>query len=245
MQNFGLIPLHRIPFVLDIEGLIGSGKTTLIEKCLVPFFESKGLSVTVIREPVDQWGELLPLFYKDPAKYAYLFQTMAFHDRVRESQDKWGEYSDTTDIFITERGALSDTLFVKSLHEQKLMSDVEVKCYMKWWNLWSDVIPFKPDLFVYLSPSMDTIMDRVKKRSRPGEEGISLDYQLILKKYHDDLFDSNSKEHIIVHKIDSDVDFGKEFGSIESDDITNELNKLYKQICIVNASRSYCGAQNF
>lgn len=251
------------PFVLEIDGLIGSGKTTLINKCLVPYFESKGLRVTIVKEPVDEWKELLPLFYADPTKYAYLFQTVAFHDRVRECQDKWKNYSETSDIFITERGMLSDMIFVKTLHEQGHINDVELKCYMKWWKLWGELIPFKPDLFIYLSPSMETIMKRVKKRSRPGEEHVSEEYQTMLKKYHDEIFDVDYFMDTPVHKIESDIDFEEHiynspvFKKIKQDvdvngtdiinafddrkkDIDNatfisiELSLIYKKICEIN-----------
>jgi deoxyadenosine/deoxycytidine kinase len=140
--------MQKLSLVIDIEGLIGAGKSSIISECLVPLLTQKGYKVTVIPEPVDQWEEILPLFYENPSRWGYHFQTMAFHDRVRESQKAWKEHHDTTDIFITERGVISDKIFMNTLHEQGHVSDMEMNHYLKWWNLWEEVIHL--DQFIYL-----------------------------------------------------------------------------------------------
>src|SRR5437868_4560414 len=107
----------KSPFILDIEGIISAGKTTLIEECIIPVLVERGWRVKLIKEPVDEWMDILPLFYEDTKRWAYHFQTVAFHSRLRESDRMWQEYKDTTDIFITERSVISDTLFMKTLHQ--------------------------------------------------------------------------------------------------------------------------------
>lgn len=221
------------PFIIDVEGLIGSGKSTLIETCLVPLLTGYGWRVTVIKEPVDEWGEILPRFYKDPQRWGYHFQTKAFHDRVRESQKMWRKFSDSTDIFITERGVLSDTLFVKTLHDQGHIDDLEFKNYNQWWSMWEEVMPFQPDLFVYLTPSMDETMRRVRMRNRPGEEGVQESYQQLLKEKHEDAFGSGSAQisdgfYIPVHRISTDADFKTDFKVKE--EIVSVLDQKIKAI---------------
>lgn len=185
---------YSSPFVLVVEGLIGSGKSSIIEHCLVPILTQRGWKVTVIKEPVCQWGEILPLFYADPQRWGYTFQTIAFHDRVREMINVWDKHvrdglvNQPGHIFIAERSPLSDTIFVNTLYQQGQFSDMEYQYYYKWWNMWNQVVPFIPDLFIYLSPSMPEIMRRVRMRARPGEETIGEDYQQLLKKFHDELF---------------------------------------------------------
>lgn len=200
------------PFVICVEGLIGSGKSTLINDVITPILTSKGWRVTVIREPVDKWTEILPRFYSDPKRWAYHFQTKAFHDRVRESIKRWSKYKDTTDIFICERSVFSDTIFMKTLREQGNIDDMEWDHYVEWWIMWENVMPFTPDMFVYLSPSINEVMKRVKIRNRDGEEGVSQEYQELLQQKHDDHFNDNYAElpegrYIPVHKIETDLDF--------------------------------------
>ena len=196
-----------MPIVIVIEGLIGAGKSSLIEECLQPQLNKKGYTVTIIKEPVDKWKEILPKFYEDPGRWAYHFQTKAFHDRVKECIDMWEKHSKTTDIFICERSVMSDTIFMETLYEQKHITDMEWNHYMEWWNLWERIVPFKPDLFVYLDPSIEEVMSRVKNRNRKGEEGIGLDYQLLLKSKHDKMFleeNNNIKCKILHFPINSD-----------------------------------------
>lgn len=200
------------PFVLDVEGLIGAGKSTLIEQGLVPMLMAKGWRVTVIREPVDRWNEILPLFYQDPKRWGYHFQTKAFHDRVHESIEKWERYRDRTDIFIAERGVVSDSIFMDALHEQQLVTDMEHAHYRQWWALWERVMPFEPDLFVYLTPSMDEVMRRVQARCRPGEEGVSRGYQELLARKHDDCFGGaharlSDAHYVPVYRLATDSNF--------------------------------------
>ena len=88
-----------------IEGNIGSGKTTLINKL------REKEKYEVIEEPVNQWlsikgdsnKNLLGLFYEDPQRYAYLFQTMVFKTRL-QSLDKPQE----KDIRFSERSIWTD-----------------------------------------------------------------------------------------------------------------------------------------
>lgn len=186
------------PIVISIEGIISAGKTCLIEECLIPLWTKQGIRVTLIKEPVDKWNEILPLFCEDPSRWGYHFQTKAFHDRVKESRVMWNKYKDVTDIFLTERSPLSDPLFIDTLEEQNLITRMEKEHYQEWYGLWSEVMPFIPNLFIYLTPTVDEAMKRKALRNRPGEEKITPEYQEILKKHHDNKFNGkvihNNKE---------------------------------------------------
>jgi len=186
--------------------------TTLIEEGIIPTMMKKGWRVTLIKEPVDNWNEILPRFYKDPKRWGYHFQTKAFHDRVKESKNKWNQYKDHTDVFICERGFLSDTLFMKTLYEFGHVDDLEMKHYREWWSMWEEIVPFRPDMFIYLQPSIEEIMKRVRLRNRDGEEGVSQQYQEVLKLKHDEIFGGEQVEileshYIPVYHIKTDSDF--------------------------------------
>ena len=68
-----------------IEGNIGSGKTTLVQKL------RELNKYEVIEEPVNEWlsikdnnnKNLLGLFYENPQQYAYLFQSIVFQTRLK------------------------------------------------------------------------------------------------------------------------------------------------------------------
>lgn len=182
--------------VISIEGLIGGGKSTLIHRCLLPILLERGWKVTIVDEPVSKWesDELLKKFYDNPKRYAYHFQTKAFHDRVRECQSQYRKHKDDTDVFILERSVFSDTIFMNTLHELQTVTDMEMNHYREWWSLWEEIMPFRPDLFIYLKPDLDVCMSRVRERSRDGEEGVKRDYQAVLEKNHDAFFSGDAVE---------------------------------------------------
>jgi deoxyadenosine/deoxycytidine kinase len=179
--------VHK-PIVICIEGIISVGKTSLIRECLVPLWTQQGLRVKVIDEPVDKWKEILPMFYEDPKRWAYHFQSKAFHDRVVESKRMWDAYKNDTDMFICDRGIFSDPGFMEINHIQGNVTNMEMEHYKEWWNMWSTVVPFIPDMFIYLTVSVDEAMIRLKERSRNGENRITPEYQQLLKNFHDNTY---------------------------------------------------------
>lgn len=174
------------PFIIDIEGIIGAGKTTLIEKVIVPFFEDQGLRVTMVPEPVEEWTEILPLFYKDPSRWGYHFQTKALYDRIRVSEQVWKDCD--ADVIIMERSIWSDEIFMKTLQRCGEITEMEVKHYHNLWDMARRLMPFKPNVIFFLKPSIDTVMKRVEERARDGEDGISRDYQITLQTVHEEDF---------------------------------------------------------
>lgn len=177
------------PVVLVIDGLIGSGKTTLID-VLNTGLSKKGWKITVVKEPVDKWlnSGILQRFYADQHRWGYHFQTKAFHDRVVENIKAFEDHGHDTDVFILERSPFTDTLFMEVLHDDQVVDDLEMKHYREWWALWYRVMPYNPDLFLYLNPSIDACMSRLESRNRDGEGGVSIDYQKKLEAKHDQFF---------------------------------------------------------
>ena len=71
------------PLRIYIEGNIGSGKTTFC-KYLQEYFKDKNIGIAL--EPLDRWLDtkdkdgfnILDLYYKDSAKYSFVFQMTTF-----------------------------------------------------------------------------------------------------------------------------------------------------------------------
>lgn len=174
--------------VIVIDGIIGAGKTTLLNNCLLPLLTGWGLKVTLVPEPVDKWKKngRLEQFYVNTKRRAYQFQTVAFHDRVKTAQKLFRKCSSHTDVFILERSIFTDKLFASCLHDSGMMDETEYEDYLNLWNMWEEVMPFKPDLFVYLKPDVNVAMDRLKNRNRSEESKVSVDYQKTLQEKHDE-----------------------------------------------------------
>lgn len=219
----------RTPFVISVEGIISAGKTSLIEGVLVPLWTSQGLRVRVIEEPVGKWKDILPIFYENPERWGYHFQSKAYLDRVVESKRMWDLHKDDTDIFILDRSIFSDPQFMKVNRDLGNVCEMEMRHYLEWWNLWNEVMPFTPNLFIYLNISVEESMIRIANRARNGESRVTSEYQTLLKKYHDEMFslwvNANGK-CITVYQIDSSIDY-KNDESIKrmvAKDILNYIN---------------------
>ena len=153
-----------------------------------------GYRVTVVNEPVEHWKEdgSLKQFYEDPERRAYQFQTKVFHDRVKECLKQFKKYGKCTDIFLLERSIFTDKLFMEMLYDSKTIDETEYRDYLDLWSMWKKVMPFQPDLFIYLNPTIDTVMQRLNERNRSEECVVDEKYQLQLKSKHDNFLGGES-----------------------------------------------------
>lgn len=177
----------KTPITIVVDGIIGSGKTTLITEHLVPFFKGMGLEVCYIPEPVEKWKEegLLQRFYSDMKGQAAYFQQAVLADRIINCIES---IDPKVDVYITERSPLTDKIFAKTLVTDNNMTKLEYKQYKSWWGMWHRLYPLDPTLFIFYKPSISICMERVTKRNRSEESGITIEYQKKLLKFHEKTF---------------------------------------------------------
>lgn len=198
LKSFG----HHKPLVFVISGIISVGKSTLI-KTLSSQLTHRGYRVVVVAEPVQKWVEsgMLKTYYDDVARYGYLFQTNAFVDRIQANRDAWEQHGNEADVYLLERSCVDDRTFMELLYESGNQTDLEFATYQSWATLHSKLMPYEPDAFIYMRPTIDETMRRIKLRSRDGESAVSLDYQLKLQEKHDVLFGSFLDGSGTVHRV--------------------------------------------
>lgn len=200
------------PKIISIEGNIGAGKTTIIEQLEKQYTDIK--SILVVREPVDVWesikdsdGEsILAKFYKNPEKYAFSFQIMAFVTRLSLIRKLIKENPDCK-LIICERSLEADkNIFAKMLYNDKQIDEINYKIYTKFYNEYKN--DFKLNGLVYIHTEEDVCYNRVHKRNRKGEEVVPLDYLKKCKEYHQDWL--INKKNILVINGNSDVTYNLE-----------------------------------
>lgn len=189
------------PRVIAVEGLIGAGKSTLLQEVLVPELElSQQCRVIVIREPVEEWvaSGMLQRFYGDQKRWAYTFQAKAFHDRVMEARRVLTQQAALppaarADFILMERSPVSDQIFMRTLHAEGMVDDMEFALYQEWVQLWADLCALKVDLFVYVRTDVPLCMQRLNQRSRDGETRVTPEYQAHLLREHELQFASQRR----------------------------------------------------
>ena len=187
--------------VISVDGNIGSGKSTLVK-----FLKCKYNNLCFLDEPVDEWlclidnnnENILHKFYNDKTRYSYLFQNFAFITRANILLKKINSFKNIfgQKIIITERSVETDrNIFAKMLYDSNNLTDLEYKIYNYWYkNLYPDI---KVKNIIYLKTDPNVAFERIKKRNRKEEEGVSIDYINDVHKYHEEWL-NNYKYNICV-----------------------------------------------
>lgn len=198
---------------LSVEGNIGAGKTTLIEA--IEKLKLDNTHICVLREPVHLWegildpesGEtVLQKFYKDPKKYAFSFQVMAFQTRLQEFRRILNENPECK-ILLCERSLEADAnIFAKMLHDDGLIEPMLYQIYRMMYE--SALTEFKLDGVVFLNIEPMTCSERIIKRNRNGEEGISHEYLEKCHQYHTNWLVENieNNPYKVIHLNESELD---------------------------------------
>lgn len=156
--------MNKTPFV-GIAGNIGVGKTTftdIVSQKLgwKPFYES------VADNPY------LNDFYGDMKRWSFNLQIYFLHHRFRHQREIAAE---TTGV-IQDRTIYEDVeIFAYNLHE---MGNMDGRDWENYSNLFKVMTSYlrKPDLIIYLQATTDTLLSRIRTRSRDYEKTIDPEY---------------------------------------------------------------------
>lgn len=144
---------------LSIEGNIGSGKSACVRALAKAFPQ-----VASYPEPVEEWGELLSLFYKSPAEWALPFSLRVLLDFRRAA---------STDTCVVERSPMA----TRYVFGQLLYNETTLNCQE--WELFKDyhdILAWTPDVIFYIDTPVDECARRIRARGRQCEHDIDPDY---------------------------------------------------------------------
>lgn len=207
---------HRLNniMIFSLEGNIGAGKSTLLKR-IDEALTGACIDHVVLYEPVDQWMNtkikgrgMLELFYEDKAKYGFTFQMFVLQTRVQQMLDCLAQHPGK--VIVTERCHITDCeIFAKMMEKSDLLTPSEVLVYSKWYETCSYILHDYLKGIIYLKASSAVCVERIMKRSRPGEERISLEYIGKVNDAHDSwilspdqtlptvVIDANQDEHLV------------------------------------------------
>lgn len=189
--------------IISLEGNIGSGKSTLVtllqnnltNLCNV-------IPVIFLQEPVDEWANIkdaqgitmLEKFYLDQEKYSFPFQMMAYISRLALLKKTVEENPEA--IILTERSLYTDKyVFAKMLYDSGKIEDVNYQIYLKWFDTFASDFPVSG--IIYISSDPEICKERIQRRSRTGEEVISLDYLVKCNEYHENMI-REQRQNVLV-----------------------------------------------
>ena len=148
-----------------IAGNIGAGKTTLVQ------ILSERLGFTPFYEPHEE-NPYLADFYEDMESWSYHSQVYFLTRRLKIHK----ELLLAQGSVVQDRSVYEDAeIFARNLFLQGDLSQRDYNVYQDLYHILASLLP-PPNLMVYLRASVDTLMERIAKRGRDYEAGISREY---------------------------------------------------------------------
>ena len=158
-----------------IAGNIGAGKTTLVE------ILSNRLGFSPFYEPHEE-NPYLADFYEDMESWSFHSQVYFLTRRMKIHK----ELLLAEGSVVQDRSVYEDAeIFARNLYLQGDFSTRDYSVYQDLYHILASLLP-PPNLMVYLRASVDTLMQRIAKRGREYEAGISRDYLARLNDLYED-----------------------------------------------------------
>jgi deoxyguanosine kinase len=174
-----------------IEGVIGAGKTSLARK-LAHDFDAR-LNLEVVED-----HPFLSRFYADPQRYAFQTQIFFLLSRFRQQLEFFQQ-----DLF--QKTVISDYMFAKDrIFANINLDDDELLLYDKVASELEVRVPV-PDLVVFLQASTEVLMERISRRGREYEQGMSREYiEELIEAYNHFFFHYEESPLLIVNTNEMD-----------------------------------------
>lgn len=186
-------PDYHKPYIISIEGNIGTGKSTFLEnlESVMKKSDSKySNSILFLKEPVDIWESIkdeegrtiLEKFYKNKKRYSFTFQVMAYISRLTLLKRAIKE-NPQCKIIIIERSLIADkNIFMQMLYDDGQVEKMEYEIYNRWYDEFLE--DYRVDAVIYLDSEPTVCAERINRRNRNGEDGIPLAYLEKCRDYH-------------------------------------------------------------
>lgn len=188
------IHLENYNYII-IEGNIGAGKTTLVNK-IADDFNAK----TVLERFAD--NPFLPKFYEDQNRYAFPLEMSFLADRYQQISDDLAQFDLFKDFIVADYHIFKSLLFAKVT-----LSEDEYRLYRKLFEIIYKEMP-KPDLYIYLYQNTERLLENIKVRGRSYEQEIEAEYLEKINLGYLDYIKTQKDLNVLVIDI-SDKDFVK------------------------------------
>mgnify|MGYP006330069741 FL=1 len=206
--------MRNTPFI-TVEGPIGVGKTTL-SKAISEHFPYK-----ILREIVDE-NPFLGKFYEDIDEWSFQTEMFFLCNSDKQLEDIETKYLNQQKPVVADYHIFKNLIFA-----QRSLKPAQYEKYLSIFNILTGDMPV-PNMVIYLTASLDTLMARISKRGREIEKNISplyleqltIDYQNFMERFIE------KHPEVTVLQFNGDhIDFVK-----NEHDLTAILSQVEKQL---------------
>lgn len=210
--------IKRCGYHVCVLGPIGSGKT-VTAKSLQDIIKKEEGQCFGFYEPVES-NPLLPLYYKDPKRFAFSIQVYMLNRRY-EQQLLAQDAAFCGISSVQDSSLFGDSCFVEMLKKNGTLHELEVDTYSSLFANMSRNVMY-PSLVVYLNCPAEIAKQRVIKRGRECEKNISVEYLAALKAELDDFVEEFSR-YTFVKEINASIDLTPDEIYKRSEEIYHDL----------------------
>jgi deoxyadenosine/deoxycytidine kinase len=158
-----------------VAGNIGAGKTSLTERL------GARLGWQTAFESVAD-NPYLPDFYADMRTWSFHLQVFFLGHRAQQ----YLELAALPRSAILDRSIFEDAhIFARALHHMGNLSERDYLAYRRVFDLLVSYLP-APDLLIYLRAPVEVLVERIQRRGRSIESGITSEYLALLDSFYDD-----------------------------------------------------------
>jgi deoxyadenosine/deoxycytidine kinase len=187
-----------------VAGNIGAGKTSLTERI------GSRLGWWTGYESVAD-NPYLSDFYADMHAWSFHLQIFFLGHRA----DQYLEATHDARSAILDRSIYEDAhIFARALHHMGNLAERDYLAYRRLFDIVVNGLP-RPDLLIYLRTPTSVLLDRIHKRARNMETGISPDYLALLESFYDEWLAAFDLCPVLTIRTD-DLDFVHKPGHLET-----------------------------
>lgn len=152
-------------YFITVAGNVGAGKSTLTRMV------GEKLGFDTHYEKVEG-NPYLSDFYKDQEKWGFHLQLYFLAQRFKQQEEIYKNGRNN----IQDRSIYEDVeIFAKNLRDNNLMSSRDFDTYKELFYKTTSYLQ-KPDLMIYLTGSIDKVIERINDRGRDMEKSVDLTY---------------------------------------------------------------------
>lgn len=187
-----------------VAGNIGAGKTSLTERIGARLGWWTGYE-SVMDNPY------LSDFYTDMHAWAFHLQIFFLGHRA----EQYLEAARDARSSILDRSIYEDAhIFARALHHMGNLAERDYLSYRRLFDQVVEGLP-RPDLLIYLKAPVNVLMDRIRRRARNMETGISADYLALLDSFYDEWLTAFDLCPVLTIRTD-DLDFVHQTGHLDT-----------------------------
>jgi deoxyadenosine/deoxycytidine kinase len=165
-------------FVL-VAGNIAAGKTSITERI------GGRLGWRTSYESVAD-NPYLTDFYADMPQWSFHLQVFFLGHRAQQHL----ELATSARSAISDRSIYEDAhIFARALHHLGNLNEIDYQSYRRVFDLVVEGLP-RPDILLYLHAPVPVLMERIQRRGRAMERGITADYLMLLDSFYNEWMDT-------------------------------------------------------